>query len=286
MKLMRCGETGHEVPAMLAPDDTIRSLEGVVEDIQGDVLSPAGLRQLQQLTWEELPELEKNIRRGACVAGISKFICVGLNYRDHAAETGAEIPSEPVIFNKWISAVCGPDDDILIPPDSVSTDWEVELGVVIGQKSRYLTQERAETAIAGYCLVNDISEREYQNHRGGTWDKGKGFDSFGPVGPWLVTRDEIRDPGELSLWLEVDGYRWQNSNTREMIFDIPTLVTYISQFMTLMPGDIIATGTPAGVGLGLNPPVFLRPGQCVVLGAEGLGEQTHRTVSTPRHAGT
>lgn len=178
------------------------------------------------------------------MAGISKFICVGLNYRDHAAETGAEIPSEPVIFNKWISDVCGPDDNILIPSDSVSTDWEVELGVVIGQKSRYLTQERAETAISGYRLVNDISEREYQNHRGGTRDKGKGFDSFGPAGPWLVIRDEIRDPGELSLWQEVDGYRWQNSNTREMIFDIPTLVTYISQFMTLMPGDIIATGTP------------------------------------------
>ncbi|HDP0318984.1 TPA: fumarylacetoacetate hydrolase family protein [Salmonella enterica subsp. enterica serovar Concord] len=286
MKLLRCGESGHEVPAMLAPDGTIRSLKGVVEDIQGGVLSPAGLRQLQQLNWEELPELEKSIRRGACVAGISKFICVGLNYRDHAAETGAEIPSEPVIFNKWISAVCGPDDEILIPPGSVSTDWEVELGVVIGQTSRYLTPESAEKAIAGYCLVNDISEREYQNQRGGTWDKGKGFDSFGPVGPWLVTRDEVRDPGELSLWLEVDGHRWQNSNTREMIFDIPTLVTYISQFMTLMPGDIIATGTPAGVGLGQKPPVFLRPGQRVVLGAEGLGEQRHRTVSTPGHVCT
>ena len=218
-------------------------------------------------------------RLGACVGQVGKFICIGLNYADHAAESGMAVPTEPVLFNKWTSAICGPNDDVEIPRHSTKTDWEVELGVVIGKGGRYIDESNAMEHVAGYCVINDVSEREWQLERGGTWDKGKGFDTFGPLGPWLVTRDEIPDPHQLNLWLEVDGQRYQNGNTRTMVFQIPALIAYLSRCMSLQPGDVISTGTPPGVGLGIKPePVFLRAGQVMRLGIEGLGEQRQRTV--------
>ena len=278
MKLLRVGPKGQERPAMLDAQGGIRDLSGKVADIAGEVLTPQGLAALHAIDIDTLPLVEGAPRIGACVGGIGKFICIGLNYADHAAETGADIPKEPVVFNKWTSAVIGPDDDVEIPRGSVKTDWEVELGVVIGQGGRYIDEANALDHVAGYCVVNDISEREYQLERGGTWDKGKGCDTFGPIGPWLVTRDEVLDPGHLSLWLEVDGKRYQDGSTSTMVFSVPQIVSYLSRFMSLQPGDLISTGTPPGVGLGQKPPVYLRAGQTMRLGIEGLGVQTQRTI--------
>ncbi|XCY76422.1 ureidoglycolate lyase [Pseudomonas sp. CBR-F] len=279
MKLLRYGEKGQERPALLDADGRLRDLSAHISDIAGDALLPRNLARLQELDPASLPLVPGNPRLGACVGQVGKFICIGLNYADHAAETGAPIPDEPIIFNKWTSAIVGPNDNIEIPRHSTKTDWEVELGVVIGQGGRYIEESQAMQHVAGYCVINDVSEREFQLERGGTWDKGKGCDTFGPLGPWLVSRDEIADPHQLSIWLEVDGHRYQNGNTRTMIFQIPKLISYLSQFMSLQPGDVISTGTPPGVGLGIKPvPVYLKPGQKIRLGIEGLGEQNQTTV--------
>ena len=279
MKLLRVGAKGAEKPAILADDGTIRDLSGIVPDIGGAALLDDGLAKIRSADVNALPQLDAAQRIGPCVANVGKFICIGLNYADHAAETGAPIPDEPIIFNKWTSAIVGPNDTIEIPRHSTKTDWEVELGVVIGQGGRYIEESQAMQHVAGYCVINDVSEREFQLERGGTWDKGKGCDTFGPLGPWLVSRDEIADPHQLSIWLEVDGHRYQNGNTRTMIFQIPKLISYLSQFMSLQPGDVISTGTPPGVGLGIKPvPVYLKPGQKIRLGIEGLGEQNQTTV--------
>ena len=279
MKLLRYGEPGQERPGLLDSNGRIRDLTDLIGDLSGTALSPESIAHLQSQDINSLPLVEGNPRLGPCVGKIGKFICIGLNYADHAAETGAEIPKEPIIFNKWTSAIVGPNDNVEIPRNSKKTDWEVELGVVIGKGGRYIDEADALEHVAGYCVINDVSEREFQIERGGTWDKGKGCDTFGPIGPWLVTRDEIADPHQLNLWLEVDGKRYQNGNTRTMIFQIPKLVSYLSQFMSLQPGDVISTGTPPGVGLGIKPePVFLRAGQTMRLGIEGLGEQQQLTV--------
>ncbi|UZJ62321.1 fumarylacetoacetate hydrolase family protein [Pseudomonas sp. KU26590] len=279
MKLLRYGEPGQERPGLLDSDGRIRDLTDLIGDLSGTALSPESIAHLQSQDINSLPLVEGNPRLGPCVGKIGKFICIGLNYADHAAETGADIPKEPIIFNKWTSAIVGPNDNVEIPRNSKKTDWEVELGVVIGKGGRYIDEADALEHVAGYCVINDVSEREFQIERGGTWDKGKGCDTFGPIGPWLVTRDEIADPHQLNLWLEVDGKRYQNGNTRTMIFQIPKLVSYLSQFMSLQPGDVISTGTPPGVGLGIKPePVFLRAGQTMRLGIEGLGEQQQLTV--------
>ncbi|MHA6576404.1 ureidoglycolate lyase [Pseudomonas yamanorum] len=279
MKLLRYGEKGQERPALLDADGRLRDLSAHISDVAGDALLPQNLARLQELDPASLPLVPGNPRLGACVGQVGKFICIGLNYADHAAETGAPIPDEPIIFNKWTSAIVGPNDNIEIPRHSTKTDWEVELGVVIGQGGRYIDESQAMQHVAGYCVINDVSEREFQLERGGTWDKGKGCDTFGPLGPWLVSQDEIADPHQLSIWLEVDGHRYQNGNTRTMIFQIPKLISYLSQFMSLQPGDVISTGTPPGVGLGIKPtPVYLKPGQKIRLGIEGLGEQNQITV--------
>jgi ureidoglycolate lyase len=279
MKLLRYGEKGQERPALLDADGRLRDLSAHISDVAGEALLPQNLARLQDLDPASLPLVPGNPRLGACVGQVGKFICIGLNYADHAAETGAPIPDEPIIFNKWTSAIVGPNDNIEIPRNSTKTDWEVELGVVIGQGGRYIEESQAMQHVAGYCVINDVSEREFQLERGGTWDKGKGCDTFGPLGPWLVSRDEIADPHQLSIWLEVDGHRYQNGNTRTMIFQIPKLISYLSQFMSLQPGDVISTGTPPGVGLGIKPvPVYLKPGQKIRLGIEGLGEQNQTTV--------
>lgn len=279
MKLLRYGEKGSEKPGLLDADQQIRDLSGHVPDIAGQALGPDSLAALAALDPYSLPLVAGQPRIGACVGQVGKFICIGLNYADHAAESNMEVPKEPIIFNKWTSAICGPNDDIQIPRGSLKTDWEVELGVVIGKGGRYIDEANALEHVAGYCVINDVSEREWQLERGGTWDKGKGFDTFGPLGPWLVTRDEIADPHTLDLWLEVDGHRYQNGNTRTLIFCVPQLIAYLSRCMSLQPGDVISTGTPPGVGLGIKPnPVFLRPGQTMRLGIEGLGEQRQVTV--------
>ncbi len=279
MKLLRYGPKGQEKPGMLDADGRLRDLSGAVADIAGDALTPAGLAALRALDPAALPLVEGAPRIGACVGRIGKFVCIGLNYADHAAETGAAIPAEPVVFNKWTSAVCGPDDDIEIPRGSQKTDWEVELGVVIGKPGRYIDEADAMEHVAGYCVINDVSERAFQLEGTGTWDKGKGCDTFGPIGPWLVTDDEISDPHALRIWLEVDGHRYQDSSTAQMVFRVPQLIAYLSRFMSLQAGDVISTGTPPGVGLGLRPPVYLRPGQTMRLGIDGLGEQNQRTVA-------
>ena len=280
MKLLRYGEKGQERPALLDNNGQLRDLSAVVTDIAGDTLSPQSIARLQAIDPSTLPLVQGSARIGACVGQVGKFICIGLNYADHAAETGAAIPAEPVVFNKWTSAIVGPNDNVEIPRNSRKTDWEVELGVVIGTGGRYISESDAMEHVAGYCVINDVSEREFQLELGGTWDKGKGCDTFGPLGPWLVTRDEIADPHQLDLWLEVDGKRYQNGNTRTMIFQIPKIVSYLSQFMSLQPGDVISTGTPPGVGLGIKPePVYLRAGQTMRLGITGLGEQQQRTVN-------
>ncbi|UYQ71091.1 fumarylacetoacetate hydrolase family protein [Pelagibacterium flavum] len=277
MKLMRIGNKGAEKPAVLHSDGTIRDLSGVVDDIAGEVLTPDGLAAIGKADLAELPQLDKSQRIGPCVGRVGKFICVGLNYADHAAESGLNVPKEPVIFMKATSAICGPNDDVIIPRNSKKTDWEVELGVVIGKEARYVDEADALDHVAGYCVANDLSEREFQIERSGQWVKGKSADTFGPIGPWLVTRDEVDDPQDLAMWLEVDGHRYQNGSTKTMVFGVAHVVSYISQFMSLQPGDIISTGTPPGVGMGIKPePVYLKPGQTMRLGIEGLGEQTQK----------
>lgn len=278
MKLLRYGNPGSERPGLLDDHGKLRDLSAHVADISGEFLQSETLDKLRQLDPQNLPLVSGEPRLGPCVGKVGKFICIGLNYADHAAETGAEIPKEPVVFSKWTSAIIGPNDDVEIPRGSVKTDWEVELGVVIGTGGRYISEADAMSHVAGYCVINDVSEREFQIERGGTWDKGKGCDTFGPTGPWLVTADEIPDPHQLNLWLEVDGKRYQNGNTRTMIFRIPEIISYLSRFMSLQPGDIISTGTPPGVGLGQKPPVYLKAGQVMRLGIEGLGEQRQKTV--------
>ncbi len=273
MKLLRYGPAGREKPGLLDADGRIRDLSAIVPDIAGDALLPESLRRLSGVDPASLPLVSGDPRIGPCVGRIGKFVCIGLNYSDHAAESNMALPSEPVVFNKWTSAVVGPNDDIEIPRGSQKTDWEVELGVVIGKPGRYIEESAALSHVAGYCIVHDVSEREFQLERNGTWDKGKGCDTFGPTGPWLVTTDEVRDPHSLALWLEVDGHRYQNGSTSNMIFRVPFLVSYLSRFMSLQSGDVISTGTPAGVGLGLKPPKFLRAGNVVRLGIDGLGEQ-------------
>ena len=279
MKLLRYGNPGEERPGILDGQGRIRSLDQHIKDIGGAALLPASLDKLRALDIEQLPLVAGEPRLGPCVGGVGKFVCIGLNYADHAAETGAAIPAEPIVFNKWISAIIGPNDDVEIPRESLKTDWEVELGVIIGQGGRYISEQDALNHVAGYCVVNDISEREWQIERGGTWDKGKGCDTFGPIGPWLVTADEVPDPQALNLWLEVDGHRYQNGSTKTMIFGVRHIVSYLSRFMSLQSGDIIATGTPPGVGLGHKPePIFLRAGQTMRLSVEGLGVQQQKTV--------
>jgi 2,4-diketo-3-deoxy-L-fuconate hydrolase len=278
MKLLRFGASGQEKPGILDSQGRLRDLSGVIDDIAGDLLSDEALQTLRDTDISALPEVAPDVRLGPCVGRVGKFICIGLNYSDHAAETGAEVPPEPVIFNKWTSAICGPNDDVEIPRGSRKTDWEVELGVVVGKAGRYIDEADAMSHVAGFCVVNDVSEREFQLARSGTWDKGKGCDTFGPLGPWLVTRDEVADPHQLSMWLEVDGKRYQDGSTRTMVYQVPFLISYLSQFMSLQPGDVISTGTPPGVGMGQQPPIYLREGQQMRLGIEGLGEQQQRVV--------
>ncbi|RDU97273.1 fumarylacetoacetate hydrolase family protein [Trinickia dinghuensis] len=279
MKLVRFGSPGEERPGVIDRQGRIRDLSGQVSDIASETLSPAGLQRLAALELESLPLAPADVRLGPCVGRVGKMICVGLNYSDHAAESNMPVPTEPVLFMKATSAIIGSNDDVEIPPGAQKVDWEVELGVVIGRAARYVTREQALDYVAGYCVVNDVSERAYQLERGGQWDKGKGCDTFGPLGPWLVTRDEVPDPQSLDMWLEVDGKRYQNGNTKTMVFDVATLVSYISRFMSLQPGDVISTGTPPGVGMGQKPePVYLRAGQTMRLGIAGLGEQRQRTV--------
>ncbi|MBD8638043.1 ureidoglycolate lyase [Sphingomonas sp. CFBP 13733] len=278
MKLLRYGPIGHEKPGMLDADGAIRDLSGVVGDIAGDTLTPEGIATLAAIDPATLPLVDGTPRYGACVGAVGKFICIGLNYSDHAAESGMDVPKEPVVFNKWTSAICGPDDAVEMPRGSTKLDWEVELGVVIGKPGRYIDEADAMAHVAGYCVINDVSEREYQLERGGTWDKGKGCDTFGPIGPWLVTADEVPDPQALRLWLEVDGHKYQDGTTATMVFGVAEIVSYLSRFMSLQSGDVISTGTPPGVGLGQKPPKYLAVGNVMRLGIDGLGEQTQRVV--------
>jgi len=274
MKLLRVGAKGAEKPAILHTDGTIRDLSGIVGDIGGETLTPEGLARIRAVDIGVLPKLDANDRIGPCVGSVGKFICIGLNYADHAAETSAAIPEEPIIFMKATSAIIGPNDDVIIPKNSIKPDWEVELAIVIGKEARYVEEADAFDHVAGYCVCNDVSERHFQTERGGTWDKGKGADTFGPIGPWMVTKDEVADPQNLSMWLEIDGHRYQNGSTKTMIFGVAKVVSYVSQFMSLQPGDIITTGTPPGVGMGIKPnPIWLKPGNVMRLGIEGLGEQ-------------
>ncbi|KZK75683.1 Ureidoglycolate lyase [Pseudovibrio sp. Ad13] len=277
MKLLRYGELNAEKPGVLDADGNIRDLSGVVGDIAGDTLSADGLAKIAALDLTSLPVVEGNPRIGACVGNVGKFICIGLNYSDHAAEAGMEVPKEPVTFFKATSAICGPNDDIEIPRGSVKTDWEVELGVVIGKHTKYVSEKGALDHVAGYCVVNDLSERDFQLHRSGQWVKGKSADTFGPIGPWLVTRDEVEDPQNLSMYLEVNGHRYQNGSTKTMVFDVAKVISHLSQFMSLQPGDVISTGTPPGVGMGQKPETYLKPGDKMELGIEGLGVQKQVT---------
>lgn len=278
MKLLRYGPPGQEKPGLLDRDGNLRDLSAHVADISGDVLLPAGLARLKALDATSLPRVDGNPRLGSCVGGTRKFICIGLNYSDHAAETGAAIPPEPIVFMKATSAIAGPNDSIEIPRNALKTDWEVELGVVIGKTAKYVSERDAMDHVAGYCVINDVSERAFQAERQGQWTKGKSADTFGPMGPWLVTSDEVHDPQALPMWLEVNGHRYQNGSTATMIYGVRYLVAYLSQFMSLQPGDILSTGTPPGVGLGQNPPVYLKPGDVVTLGIEGLGQQRQNVV--------
>lgn len=273
MKLVRYGNLGKEKPGLIDADGKLRDLSGVIPDIGPAQLGDIALAKLSKLKVEKLPMVRGKPRMGCPVDGISKFIAIGLNYSDHAAETGMPIPKEPIIFTKAISCIQGPDDDVMLPKGSVKGDWEVELGVVIGKQARHVSQKAALEHVAGYCIVNDVSEREFQLERGGQWDKGKGCDTFGPIGPWLVTRDEISRPQKLAMWLDLNGKRMQTGNTKTMIFSVAQIVSHLSQYMTLMPGDVIATGTPPGVGLGMKPQCFLQKGDVMTLGIEGLGQQ-------------
>ena len=278
MKLVRYGAKGKEKPGLLDKEGRLRDLSAVIPDISGETISPKSLARLKKIKPESLPLVRGKPRIGACIANPQKFIAIGLNYSDHAAESGLQVPKEPVVFTKQVSCVSGPFDDVTIPPKSKKSDWEVELGVVIGTRARYVSQKQALEFVAGYCLINDLSEREYQIERGGTWDKGKGCDTFGPIGPWLVTRDEVPNPQKLGMWLAVNGKKVQTGSTKTMIFGVAKLVSYVSQFMTLMPGDVITTGTPPGVGMGMKPPVFLKKADVMTLGIDGLGEQRQLVV--------
>jgi len=281
MKLLRHGAVGAEQPGLVAPDGSLRDLTGVVPDIGGAVLSDAGLAVIRALDPRTLPLVDPASRLGPCVAGTGKFICIGLNYADHAAEAGMSVPPEPVIFMKATSAICGPNDPIVIPRGALKVDWEVELAVIIGTRAKYVTEADALAHVAGYALTNDLSERSYQTERAGQWTKGKSCDGFGPIGPWLVTRDEVADPQNLGLWLSVNGARVQNGSTRTMVYGVAHLVSYLSQFMTLHPGDVISTGTPPGVGMGQKPARYLVPGDVVELGVDGLGQARQVAVADP-----
>ena len=283
MKLLRFGPAGQEKPGLLDPSGKVRDLSGIVPDIAGSALAPDTLSHLKAIDPATLPLVEgtpqKDLRLGPCVGAIGKFVCIGLNFADHAEETGAKVPPEPVVFNKWTSAVMGPDDDVQIPRGSQKTDWEVELAVVIGTGGAYIEEADAMNHVAGFALVNDLSEREFQIERSGTWDKGKGCDTFGPIGPWLVTPDEVGDFNNLKMWLDVDGTRMQDGSTKTMVYRVPFLVSYLSRFMSLQPGDVISTGTPPGVGMGKKPPRYLKGGETIRLGIEGLGEQTQKVLA-------
>ena len=280
MKLLRFGSPGKEKPGLLDDSGTIRDLSGLVGDISEENLLPENLQKLRNTDTSSLPEVNDEPRLGPCIGKIGKFICIGLNYSDHAEETGGTVPPEPIIFAKFNSAICGPNDDVVIPRNSTKTDWEVELGVVIGKPAKYVDQENALDHVAGYCVINDVSEREFQIKRSGQWVKGKSCDTFGPTGPWLVTPDEVGDPQDLNLWLEVDGKRYQDGNTKTMVYGVEYLIHYLSQFFSLNTGDVISTGTPPGVGMGQKPePIYLRPGQTMRLGIENLGIQTQRVVA-------
>jgi 2,4-diketo-3-deoxy-L-fuconate hydrolase len=278
MKLLRFGNRGQEKPGALDSEGQIRDLSGVVADIAGAALLPDSLERLRKIDLHTLPLVTGSPRLGPCAGSVGKFLCIGLNYSDHAAESGMAVPAEPVLFMKATSAICGPNDDVVIPMGSQKTDWEVELGVVIGKEARYVHKEDALSHVAGYCVVNDLSERAFQLEGTGQWVKGKSADTFGPIGPWLVTTDEVPDPQSLRLWLDVDGHRYQNGSTSTMVFGIAHLVGYVSHFMSLQPGDIISTGTPPGVGLGQKPPTYLRAGNVLMLGIEGLGQQRQLVV--------
>lgn len=279
MKLLRYGPVSNEKPAILDQNGDIRDISGLITDFTTEQLLPENLKKLAKVDLSSLPVVSGNPRLGAPFVGSRKFLAIGLNYADHAAEANMPIPPEPILFTKTTSCIQGPDDDVMIPKGSKKTDWEVELGVVIGKCASYVDQSDALDHVAGYVLINDVSEREFQLERGGSWDKGKGCDTFGPIGPWLVTSDEVGDPHDLDMWLDVNGTRMQTGNTRTMIFDVPTIVSYVSQFMTLEPGDIITTGTPPGVGMGFKPdPIFLKPGDQIHLGIEKLGEQRQAVV--------
>lgn len=281
MKLVRFGEPGAEKPGLVDADGAIRDLSGLVPDIGGEAISQAGLAKLAALDPASLPLAPAAARLGPCVAGTGKFICIGLNYADHAAESGMEVPPEPVIFMKATSAICGPNDPILIPRGSEKTDWEVELAVIIGKRAKYVSEEDALDYVAGYAVTNDVSERAFQIEHAGQWTKGKSSDNFGQIGPWLVTRDEVDDPQNLSMWLKVNGETKQDGSTRTMVYGVRHLVSYLSRFMSLHPGDVISTGTPPGVGMGQKPPRYLRPGDVVELGIEGLGSQRQDVIADP-----
>ncbi|HCY16769.1 MAG: 2-hydroxyhepta-2,4-diene-1,7-dioate isomerase [Curvibacter sp. GWA2_64_110] len=278
MKLVRYGNPGKEKPGLIDAAGKLRDLSGVIQDIGPEQLSDASLAKLAKLKTDKLPLVRGKPRMGCPVKGIGKFIAIGLNYTDHAKEAGMPIPKEPVVFTKAISCIQGPDDPVMLPKGSVKGDWEVELGIVIGKPARHVSQKAALDHVAGYCVVNDVSEREFQLERGGQWDKGKGCDTFGPIGPWLVTRDDIPNPQKLAIWLDLNGQRMQTGNTKTMIFSVAKIVSHLSQYMTLMPGDVITTGTPPGVGLGMKPPRFLKKGDVMTLGIESLGEQRQLVV--------
>jgi 2-keto-4-pentenoate hydratase/2-oxohepta-3-ene-1,7-dioic acid hydratase in catechol pathway len=279
MRLLRYGEPGFERPGVLDTDGRIRDLSSVVPDIAGASLSPASLQKIRGIALSDLPRVDGDPRIGPCVGGVGKFICIGLNYSDHAAESDMALPAEPVVFMKATSAICGPYDNTVLPRGSAKTDWEVELGVVIGKATKYVSEAEALSHVAGYCVVNDLSERAFQMEGTGQWVKGKSADSFGPIGPWLVTADEVPEPQRLGLWLDVNGRRYQNGSTSSMVFTVAHLISYLSRFMSLQPGDVISTGTPPGVGLGQKPPLYLRAGDLVQLGVDGLGTQKQRVVA-------
>jgi 2-keto-4-pentenoate hydratase/2-oxohepta-3-ene-1,7-dioic acid hydratase in catechol pathway len=278
MKLLRYGPKGKEKPGLLDSEGRIRDLSGLIDDVTGETISPKSLARIKKAKPESLPLVRGKPRIGACIANPQKFIAIGLNYSDHAAESGLQVPPEPVVFTKQVSCLSGPFDDVTIPPKSKKSDWEVELGVIIGTKAKNIAKRDALKHVAGYCTINDLSEREFQAERAGQWTKGKSYDTFGPVGPWLVTADEVADPQKLGMWLDLNGKRVQNGSTATMVFGVAHIVAYLSQFFTLLPGDIITTGTPPGVGMGMKPQRFLKPGDVMRLGIEGLGEQEQKVV--------